>query len=204
MPFQTTRLRLVKGKGSAYSKQFSSKTERFEVVNLIGNWFSIIFMSSSFSTRPDIGYIPTPHDAVEAMLDLAQVGANDLLYDLGCGDGRLLIRAAQHRCTRGVGIDVDPERIAQAQGNIELAGLTDYITLCQENLYESDIRSATVVALYLLPHLNLRLRPRLWEQLRSGTRVVSHQFDMGDWVPTRTVKLMPSEEDSTLYLWIIP
>ncbi|MBE7380334.1 MAG: class I SAM-dependent methyltransferase [Leptolyngbya sp. SIO1E4] len=161
-------------------------------------------MPNSASPRPDIAYIPTPNDAVEALLDLAQVGADDLLYDLGSGDGRLLIRAAQRWGTRGVGIDIDPTQIAQAQANVDAAGVTDYITLRQENLYESDVRSATVVALYLLPHLNLRLRPRLWAQLRSGTRVISHQFDMGDWTPTQVLKLMPSEEESTLYLWVIP
>ena len=161
-------------------------------------------MPNSASPRPDIAYIPTPNDAVEALLDLAQVGADDLLYDLGSGDGRLLIRAAQRWGTRGVGIDIDPAQIAQAQANVDAAGVTDYITLRQENLYESDVRSATVVALYLLPHLNLRLRPRLWAQLRSGTRVISHQFDMGDWTPTQVLKLMPSEEESTLYLWVIP
>ncbi|NER79108.1 MAG: class I SAM-dependent methyltransferase [Leptolyngbya sp. SIO1D8] len=161
-------------------------------------------MTHSPSPRPDIAYIPTPDDAVEALLDLAQVGADDVLYDLGCGDGRLLIRAAQRWGTHGVGIDIDPARVAQAQANVEAAGVADYITLRQENLYESDVRSATIIVLYLLPHLNLRLRPKLWQQLRSGSRVVSHQFDMGDWSPTKIVKLIPSEEDSTLYLWVIP
>ena len=153
--------------------------------------------------HPDIAYIPTPHDAVEAMLDLAQVNADDVLYDLGCGDGRLLIQAARRWGTRGFGIDIDLARIVQAQRNVTAAGLADLITLRQENLYESDVRSATVVALYLLPHLNLRLRPRLWQQLRPGTRVISHQFDMGDWEPQKVIRLTPSEEDSTLYLWVI-
>jgi trans-aconitate methyltransferase len=154
--------------------------------------------------RPDIAYIPTPENAVEAMLALAQVGPNDVLYDLGCGDGRLLIHAAQRWGTQGVGIDIDPDRITQAQALVEATGVADRITLQQGNLYESDLRSATVVALYLLPHLNLRLRPQLWAQLRSGARVVSHQFDMGDWEPQKIVKLVPSEEDSTLYLWVMP
>lgn len=156
------------------------------------------------SPRPDIAYIPTPDDAVDAMLELAQVGADDVLYDLGCGDGKLLIRAAQRWGTQGVGIDIDPKMVAQAQTQANLAGVSGHITFCQGNLYETDVRSATVVILYLLPHLNLRLRPRLQEQLRSGDRVVSHQFDMGDWKPTKIVKLEPSEEDSTLYLWVIP
>lgn len=154
--------------------------------------------------RPDIAYIPTPDDAVEAMLELADVGPDDTLYDLGCGDGRLLIRAAQRWGTRGVGIDVDPQRIVQAQAAAQQAGVADLVTLQQGNLYDSDVRAATVVALYLLPHLNVRLRPQLLRQLRSGARIVSHQFDMGDWAPDQIVKLLSSEEESTLYLWRIP
>jgi cyclopropane fatty-acyl-phospholipid synthase-like methyltransferase len=161
-------------------------------------------MSEPKSPRPDIAYIPTPDDAVEAMLDLAQVGPNDVLYDLGCGDGRLLIRAAQHWGTRGVGIDIDPDRIAQAQTQAQQAGVAHLITLQQGNLYETDLSAATVVALYLLPHLNVRLRPRLLQQLRSGARIVSHQFNMGDWEPNQVLNLVPSEEESTLYLWKIP
>lgn len=154
--------------------------------------------------RPDIGYIPTPADAVAAMLDLAQVGSQDVLYDLGCGDGRILLAAAQRWGTRGVGIDIDSQRIAQTQAAVIAAKLTHLIDLRHENFYDSDVSPATVVALYLLPHLNLRLRPRLWQQLQPGTRIVSHQFDMGDWPPEQTVKLSPSEEESTLYLWVVP
>lgn len=161
-------------------------------------------MSESTSPRPDIAYIPTPDDAVDAMLELAQVGADDVLYDLGCGDGRLLIRAAQRWGTRGVGIDVDPDRIEQAQASAQAAGVAHLVSLQQGNLYDSDISAATVVALYLLPHLNVRLRPRLLQQLRSGARVVSHQFNMGDWEPDQVLTLIPSEEESTIYLWTIP
>lgn len=160
-------------------------------------------MSKSFPNRPDIAYIPTPADAVEEILALAEVGSEDILYDLGCGDGRLLIRAAQRWGTQGVGVDIDPARIAEAQAAIDAAALSELITLRHENLYDTDVRSATVVYLYLLPHLNRRLRPRLQHQLRPGSRVISHQFDMGDWKPTKWVKLSPSEEDSILYLWVI-
>lgn len=155
------------------------------------------------SLRPDIAYIPTPYDAVEGMLQLAEVNGNDLLYDLGCGDGRLLIQAAQRWGTPGVGIDIDPACLEQAQSSAQAAGVTHLVNFKQGNLYDCDISRATVVALYLLPHLNLRLRPLLWQQLRVGARIVSHQFDMGDWPPERVVKLVPSEEDSTLYLWKI-
>lgn len=161
-------------------------------------------MAQPLSPRPDIAYIPTPYDAVDAMLQLAQVGPDDMLYDLGCGDGRLLIRAAQRWGTRGVGIDIDPDCIQLARRNLQAAAVTDLVSLQQANLYESDVTEATVVALYLLPHLNVRLRPRLLQQLRSGTRIVSHQFDMGDWAPDQTVKLPCSEEESTVYLWQVP
>ncbi|MEM6520249.1 MAG: methyltransferase domain-containing protein [Cyanobacteria bacterium P01_C01_bin.70] len=161
-------------------------------------------MPESASPRPDIAYIPTPYDAVDAMLQLAQVSLDDVVYDLGCGDGRLLIRAAQRWGTRGVGIDIDVDCIQLACRNVQTAKVADLVTLHQGNLYESDVTAATVVTLYLLPHLNLRLRPRLLQQLRSGARIVSHQFDMGDWQPDRQVQLPSSEEESTLYLWKVP
>ena len=161
-------------------------------------------MSQPPFCRPDIAYIPTPYDAVDAMLELAQVSAGDVLYDLGCGDGRLLIRAAQRWGTRGVGIDIDPDCIAQTRHNAYRAGVSHLITLQQGNLYESDIKDATVVALYLLPHLNARLYPHLLQQLQPSTRIVSHQFDMGDWEPDIILPLPHSEEESILYLWRIP
>lgn len=160
-------------------------------------------MPDTSSRRPDIAYIPTPEDVVDALLDLAQVGPEDVLYDLGCGDGRLLIRAAQRWGTRGVGIDIDPARIAQTDAIVKVHGLSKQIELRQENLYDTELQPATVVALYLLPHLNLRLRSRLWHQLKPGSRVVSHQFDMGDWSPNQVIHLPESEEESTLYLWIM-
>ncbi len=154
--------------------------------------------------RPDIAFIPTPDDAIAAMLDLAQVQAQDVVYDLGCGDGRLLIQAARGRGARGVGIDIDPVRIAQAQGAAVAAGVAHHLVFLQGNLYEADFHEATVIFLYLMPHLNERLIPALRAQARPGTRIVSHQFPMGDWPPQRVVTLEPSEEDSTLYLWVMP
>lgn len=153
--------------------------------------------------RPDIAYIPTPLDAVEAMLDLAAVSKADVVYDLGCGDGRLLIQAACRCGARGVGIDIDPDRLAEAQIKAEAAGVSDRLSFRQGDLYDSDFSEATVIMLYLMPHLNLRLRPRLQAQLQPGSRIVSHQFDMGDWRPQKVVRLLPSEEDSTLYLWSV-
>ncbi|MGD1859363.1 MAG: SAM-dependent methyltransferase [Leptolyngbyaceae cyanobacterium] len=158
-------------------------------------------MPQPASSRPDIAYIPTPYDAVDAMLRLAQVSSHDVLYDLGCGDGRLLIRAAQQWGSRGVGIDIDADCLQLAHRHVQAAGVADLVTLQQGNLYASDVTEATVVMLYLLPHLNLRLRPRLRQQLRSGARIVSHQFDMGDWAPDQQIQLPDSAEESTLYLW---
>lgn len=154
--------------------------------------------------RPAIGFVPTPADASTAMLELAELDAADVVYDLGCGDGRLLIQAAVDYGASGVGIDVDGQLLAMAQAQAQAAGVSDRLTFRQADLFETDIGAATVVLIYLLPHLNLRLRSRLQTQLQSGSRVVSHLFDMDDWPPDLTLKLDPSEEDSIIYLWRIP
>ena len=153
--------------------------------------------------KPDIGYIPTSQEIVGAMLTLAGVTEDDILYDLGSGDGRIAIAAAQQFGTRGVGIDIDPERIREANENAQTAGVSDRVEFRQQDLFESDFSDATVVILYLLPHLNLRLRPELFRQLKPGTRVVSHDFDMGDWKPELVIQIQMPEE-STLYYWVIP
>ncbi len=149
--------------------------------------------------RPDVIFVPTREAVVEAMLDVAKVGSDDIVYDLGCGDGRIVIAAAK-RGARGVGIDIDPKRIQEANANAKDAGVTDRVMFLEQDLFTSDIREATVVTLYLLPGLNLKLRPILMEQLRPGTRIVSHDFDMGDWKPEETVQV----DGKTVYLWTIP
>ncbi|PZV06927.1 MAG: SAM-dependent methyltransferase [Leptolyngbya sp.] len=154
--------------------------------------------------RPDIGFIPTPADAMAAMLKLADLSPSDVVYDLGCGDGRLLVQAAVDYGVRGVGVDVDAALLRRAQARAEQEGVGDRLTFRQENLFETDCRAATVVFIYLLPHLNLRLRPRLQTQLQPGSCIVTHMFDMGDWLPDLTLRLEPSEEDSVLYLWRMP
>lgn len=153
--------------------------------------------------RPDIAFIPTPSDAVAAMLSLADLTPADRVYDLGCGDGRLLIQAASVYGVSGVGLDLNPDLLAQARADAKAAGVADRLTFIQGNLFECDVRQATVVLIYLLPHLNLRLRPHLLSQLQPGSRIISHQFDMDDWPPETTLKLDPSEEDSVLYRWRI-
>jgi len=154
--------------------------------------------------RPDIAFIPTPGDAIAAMLELAELTPADRVYDLGCGDGRLLIEAAQSYGVTGVGVDVDPGLLTTARLNAAQTGVQNMLTFLPGDLFESDFSDATAVFIYLLPHLNLRLRPRLLQQLRPGARIISHQFDMEDWSPDLTLKLEPSEEDSVLYLWRIP
>ncbi|MEO0538306.1 MAG: class I SAM-dependent methyltransferase [Cyanobacteria bacterium P01_A01_bin.123] len=160
-------------------------------------------MTSSPLHRPDIGFIPTPRDALSAMLDLADLQPHDVVYDLGSGDGRFLIEAARTFGCRGVGIDIDPIRIHDAQQNAKAVGVAQHLAFICQDLFESDFTEATVVILYLLPHLNLRLRPQLFAQLRPGTRIISHQFDMADWQPDEVIHLANSEEESTLFLWRI-
>ncbi len=129
----------------------------------------------------DVPYVPTPPEVVAKMLEMAEVRRGDMVYDLGCGDGRIVIAAAREFGARGVGIDIDPRRIAEARANAIAAGVADRTRFEVGDLFKSDFSDADVVTLYLLPDINLRLRPQLWRQLQIGTRVVSHEFDMGDW-----------------------
>jgi len=149
---------------------------------------------------PDVIYVPTPHEVVDDMLRLANVHKGDVLYDLGSGDGRIAIAAAKKFGIRAVGIDIDPERIREATENAKKAGVTDLVEFRQEDLFKADFREATVVTLYLLPDLNVKLRPRLWEELKPGTRIISHQFDMGTWKPEKRLE----SNGRTVYFWTIP
>ena len=149
---------------------------------------------------PDVIFVPTPNDVVNKLLEMAKVTAKDVVYDLGCGDGRIVITATQRYGCRGVGIDIDPERIREATGNVQKAKVADKVKLIQGDLFETDIGEATVVTLYLLTELNLKLRPKLMKELRPGTRVVSHAFAMGDWKPERTEQV----NGASVYLWRIP
>ena len=154
--------------------------------------------------KPDIGYIPTPPEVVPAILKLAKVTSADVVYDLGSGDGRVAIAAAVEWGARAIGIDIDPERIWEAKENARIAGASDRVQFFQQNLFESNFSAATVVFLYLLPHLNLKLRPQLWHQLKPGTRVISLDFDMGDWQPEQVISVPTPEIETTLYYWTIP
>ena len=149
---------------------------------------------------PDVIFVPTPQEVVEDMLRLANVRKGDVLYDLGSGDGRIPVTAARLYGVRGVGIDIDPERIREAQENAKRNGVESLVKFRQQDLFEADFREATVVTLYLLPDLNLKLRPRLLDELRPGTRIVSHQFDMGDWKPAKKLE----SNGRTVYFWVVP
>ncbi|MBD2347088.1 SAM-dependent methyltransferase [Anabaena subtropica] len=151
--------------------------------------------------RPaDVPYVPTPQPVVDAMLQVAQVGKDDKLYDLGSGDGRIVNTAAQKFGTRGTGIDINPERIQEANENAQKAGVTDRVKFVQQDLFNTDFSDATVVTLYLLPDINLKLRPILLQQLKPGTRIVSHAFDMGEWQPEKTLQV----DGRTIYYWVVP
>ena len=161
------------------------------------------FVNSAQSTGQieiNAPYVTTPESIVGAMLKLAQVSKDDLVYDLGCGDGRIVIEAAKRFGARGVGIDINPERISEARANARVAGVARLLKFETGDVLEADFHSATVVMLYLLPSLNLRLRPKLLKELRPDTRVISHEFNMGDWVPEKTEVV----DGGKIFLWRIP
>jgi len=147
-------------------------------------------------------YVPTPYDVVNRMLELAEVTRDDVVYDLGCGDGRIVITAAERFGARGVGIDYDPERIAEANANAARRGVQDLVTFIHQDAMQADVSEATVVTLYLLSSSNRRLRPILTRQLGPGARIVSHAFRMGDWRPDVTHEFEDERGTMrTLHLW---
>lgn len=153
---------------------------------------------------PDVRYEPTPMDVVRAMLRLANVNAGDVVYDLGCGDGRIVISAAREFGALGICVDIDPLRIAESQENARQARVTDRIRFLNEDLLAARIDDATVVMLFLSPKLNLAVRPKLLRELKPGTRIVSHWHDMGDWKPQRTERVRSGGRERPIYLWTIP
>jgi tRNA A58 N-methylase Trm61 len=151
--------------------------------------------------EPDVIYLPTPREAVMAMLKLANVGPGDIVYDLGSGDGRVVITAVKDfGAARGIGIDIDPALIREANDNAERAGVSDRARFTNQDLFDTDVREATVVALYLLPWLNRKLMPKLKAELKPGSRIVSYRFDMGDWKPDQTLIV----NGQTVYFWRVP
>jgi SAM-dependent methyltransferase len=164
-----------------------------------------LWAGGSAQTRtPDVIYVPTPPNVVAEMLRLTKVTKNDVVYDLGCGDGRLVITAARRYGARGVGIDIDPQRIRESRANARKAGVTKRVKFLEQDLFQTDIREASVVTLYLLPKLNVELRPKLLRDLRPGTRLVSHDFDMAEWQPDQTVQVTGASRQHSVYYWVIP
>ena len=161
-----------------------------------------LFALAGCAPRLDAVWIPSPPAVITAMLETAQVGPGDVVYDLGCGEGEILIAAAR-RGARGVGVDLDPVRIANARLNAARAGVTDQVTLVVQDLFATDVSPATVVTLYLGPEVNRRLRPKLLRELRPGARIVSHDFSLGDWEPERAVPV-PQAPGHRVLLWRVP
>jgi SAM-dependent methyltransferase len=152
----------------------------------------------------DVIFVATDLTIVNAMLTLAGVTRDDVVYDLGCGDGRIVIAAAKEFGARGVGMDLDPQRIREAQANAVRAGVADRVTFRVADLFDTGIRSATVVTLFLSSELNARLRPKLTSQHEPGSRIVSHRYGIGDWVPEQTRTVTVSETRNHAFLWRVP
>jgi len=155
---------------------------------------------SHMTREPDIYFIPVPERVLTVMLEMAAVGRDDLVYDLGCGDGRVIIAAAHSRAARGVGVDLDPDHVEVSRANGRRAGLLDRVEFRQEDFFTTDLRPATVVALYLLDSLNVRLRPKILAECRPGTRVVSYSFEMGEWECDAHTPIAANG----VRLWVVP
>lgn len=169
-----------------------------------GLWLAASAAAAQAEPDLDVPYVPTQDKVVQRMLDLAQVEPGDYVMDLGSGDGRIVIQAVQ-RGAYGHGVDLDPARVREAQENAEQAGVSDRVVFRQQDLFDTDVSKASVITMYLLPEVNLKLRPRLLDQLRPGTRVVSHSFDMGDWEADKTVEVPTQHHRKRkVHLWIVP
>jgi ubiquinone/menaquinone biosynthesis C-methylase UbiE len=168
-------------------------------------WGTVNSLAQTFIKKPDVIFVPTPQEVVDKMLDLAEIKKGDVLYDLGCGDGRIVVTAAKKFGVKAIGFDVDPQRIKEARENVERNGVGNLVTIKQADIFEQDLRGANVVTLYLLPELNVRLMPQL-KQLKEGSRIVSHDFDMRGAKPKKvvTVRSDDQQEEHTVYLWTVP
>jgi SAM-dependent methyltransferase len=163
---------------------------------------TLLLFSVACEAQKEVRYDPTPYPVVRAMLQLAKVGPNDVIYDLGSGDGRIVITAAREFGARGVGVDIDPALIAQARANARAAGVEDKVRFIEGNMYDADVREASVVSVFLHPEPNMKLRPKLLSQLKPGSRIVSYIWDMGDWKPD--AEQSAGVRDYNIYLWRVP
>jgi SAM-dependent methyltransferase len=154
--------------------------------------------------QPEVQYEPTPMDVVQAMLELAQVRRDELVADLGCGDGRFVIEAVRRYGARGLCVDIDPRRIAEARANAAREGVAERIRFLNQDLFATDLTEVSAVMLFLSPQFNLKLRPKLSRELAPGARVVSHWHNMGDWQPTRRLIVRSDGRDRPIFLWVMP
>ncbi|MDP2322119.1 MAG: class I SAM-dependent methyltransferase [Acidobacteriota bacterium] len=161
---------------------------------------SALAQTAAPARRPDVIFVPTPEAVVEAMLQVANVTKNDMVYDLGCGDGRIPVTAAKKYGARGVCFDIDPQRIKEANENVAKNNVGNLVKVVEGDLFEQDLSGASVITLYLLPSLNVKLMPKLMKELKPGTRIVSHAFDMGDWKPEKELDV----DGRKVYYWTIP
>jgi len=161
---------------------------------------SLPFVTTTDTVDSDVPYVPTPPDVVRRMLEMADVSPEDVVYDLGSGDGRFPITAAKRFGARGIGVEIDPKLVRRARANAREAGVADRVEFREGDMFEADLSDATVVTLYLFPEINIKLRPKLFAELEPGDRVVSHDFDMDEWEPDRVVEM----GSDTIYLWTIP
>jgi len=168
-------------------------------IGCAGCYLLLLLCTAARAQPYDVPYVPTPQVVVEEMLRIAQVRPDDYVIDLGCGDGRIPVTAASHFGARALGVDIDPGRIAESHANAKAAGVTGKVEFVNGNLFDLDLSRASVVTMYLLPDINLKLRPKLFQMLKPGTRVVSHAFPMGDWKPDRLVMVQRN-----IYFWTIP
>jgi cyclopropane fatty-acyl-phospholipid synthase-like methyltransferase len=171
---------------------------------LLGSLGAALAGCSTPGIKLDAPYVSTPWPVVQAMLRLAAVRPGDVVYDLGCGDGRIVITAARDFGARGVGIDIDPRRIEEANAAARSAGVAARVRFAVQNLFETDFSEATVLALYLFPELNAKLLPKIRAELRPGARVVSHQFGIGDWKPDRAELVLAGTESHEVFAWLVP
>jgi SAM-dependent methyltransferase len=171
---------------------------RYSIVTVL---LALTFAAAQDNVRHrDVPYVPSPNQVVDGMLKLAAVKPTDVVYDLGCGDGRIVIAAAKNYGAKGVGVDIDPERIQEAKANAKSANVEDKVKFEENDLFKADIAQASVITLYLLPNVNERLKPKLLKELKPGTRIVSHSFDMGEWKPDREETV----DGRRIYLWTVP
>jgi SAM-dependent methyltransferase len=207
-------LNSIDANSSARFHQFDPETKEEAVMKTLMR-YTMLFVTVAFSQSAVINlrlaqaqegkivpYVPTPQEVVERMLELAQVKKGDVVYDLGSGDGRIVVTAAKKYGVKAIGFEIDPERIKESKENIAKAGVGNLVEIRQQDIRTVDLSGASVLTMYLLPEVNLMIRPNIWKQMKPGSRVVSHDFDMGDWKPLKTEHIKDgSTWEHTLYLW---